>query len=335
MLNLQPFNTIGKAIWDRRGLWSVLILIWVFDFWLSPNLARADAVFLLIGICLFILPHLVPDLHLPAWILIPHWEKRPTYWAVILLVHLIAATCMLGIWRLSPDFFLALLTALVIWHWGSMDTFYLYRNARPSWLIGSIGRGMLVVLAPVFFQPLEVQNFVLNLFGLSHSNILMGLYAFALPLLVVAVVLELMALLVSRFIEGHRSPADLLGHLLESGVLLLLFAWVTPVIGLTFYYLILHSSRHLQRLTIFMPAKRGKVTKVVYPIQNLLDLFQKTKTLVFISLILMAFWLGMQLYQGSSFDQAVMNCLIPPGLFLATHSLTTLLTEFNRGRFED
>ncbi len=335
MLNLQPFNTIGKAIWDRRGLWSVLILIWVFDTWLSPHLAQAEAVFMLIGICLLVLPHGVPDLHLPAWILIPHWEKRPTYWACILVVHLLGAMVMLGIWKLLPEFFLAFFTALVIWHWGSMDTFFLFRLTRPSWLIGSIGRGMLVVLAPVFFQPLEVQDFVLNSFGLSHSNILAALHAFAPHLLLVAIFLELLALFVSGFIEGHRAPADLLGHLLESGVLLLLFAWVSPVLGLTFYFLILHSARHLQRLTIFMPAKRGKVTKVVYPIRNQLDLFQKTKTLVFTSLALMAFWFGTQLYQGKAFDEAVVSCLIPLGLFLVTHSLTTLLTDFNRGRFEE
>ena len=327
--------TIGKAIWDRRGLGLAFILVWAFDTWLSPNLAQADAVFMLIGVSLFILPHGVPDLHLPAWIFIPHWERRPTYWAIILALHLLVAMVMLGFWRLQPELFLALFIALVIWHWGSMDTFHLFRFSRPSWLIGSIGRGMLVVLAPVFFQPLEMQNLVLNSLGLSHSNIFLALHAFAPYLLAVAIALELLAVFVSLMFEGHRALSDLLSHILESGILLLLFAWITPIIGIAFYFLILHSYRHLDRLTIFMPAKRGKVSKPVYPIQNLWVLIRRTKTLVLITLVLMVCWLALQLYQGKVFFDAVMGCLLPLGLFLVTHSLTTLLTDFNRGRFED
>ena len=313
----------------------MFILIWAFDTWLNPNLAQADAVVLLIGLGLFTLPHGVPDFHLPAWILIPHWERRPTYWAIVVALHLLVAMAMLGFWRLQAEFFLALFIALVIWHWGSMDTFRLFRYSRPSWLIGSIGRGMLVVLAPVFFHPLEMQALVLNTTGLSHSNIFMALHDFAPYLLGIAIALELLAIFVSLYFEGNRALSDLLGHLLESGILLLMFAWMTPVISLTYYFLILHSFRHLERLTIFMPAKRGKVSKAVYAVENLLNLLQKTKILAVISLVLVACWLVVQLYQGSVLYDAVMGCLLPLALFLVTHSLTTLLTDFNRGRFED
>ena len=334
MFGSHLIYTIGKAFWDRRGLWLIFILTWIYDIWLSPNIPQAEAIFMLFGLGLFVLPHAIPDLYLPAWILIPRWERRPNYWGVLLMIHVLVAASILGLWKLEPDFGLALFTALIMWHWGSMDTLDLYHFSKPSWIIGSVGRGILVVAAPLFFQPLETQNFIFSLLGLSHSKILTTLYMITPYLLALAVLLEVLAALVAKFIEGHGSSANLWGHLLESVAIVLTFAWVGPVIGLTLYFLIIHSLRHFQRLAHYIPAKRGNVTREINPIRNLGFLYEKTHRLVYTSLFLIACWLGWQLYQGKAFDEAALSCLIPPGLFMVTHTLTTLLTDFNPSKFE-
>ena len=216
-----------------------------------------------------------------------------------------------------------------------MDALRLYPNRGPAWVIGAIGRGTLVFIAPLYFKPLETQEILLSILQTESSHILSTLYSFSKYLLYLAIFLELLSFLASKFIEGRGLPERMAAHGVETLFLLITFSWINPVLSLTFYFLILHAVRHMTRVAAYIPEDRGNMLDTGGLTKTLPNLFQRTNLMTFLAGFTLALWFAWQLYSGHSFRDACLGCLLPLILLMVPHSLVSLLTDFNPKQLND
>lgn len=335
MLQVLILTTIVKPIWEKRWLWIFYLTLWIPN-WLFPDtLNPVQYVLVIVGLTAFAIPHGASDFYLPAWILNPPWERRLSYWATAMGITLVLAIITFGLWHLSINFSIALFSAIIMWHWGSLDTIHLYPHRGPSWVAGSIGRGMLVLMAPLHFRPLDTQELLFSLTGINESFILSTLYSFSYYLLILAIFLEFLAVVINKFVEGRGLPPNLSAHAIESLALLLTFAWVNPLLALTYYFMILHSFRHMRRVPAYIPEARGSLVEGSGLRRNLSYYFQKTNFLTFFAIAGLCCWFGWKIYSGFNLREAAMACILPLSLLLIPHTLVSLLADFNPKRVEE
>jgi Brp/Blh family beta-carotene 15,15'-monooxygenase len=334
MLHVLIFQIIAKPVWDRRGLWGLYLTTWIISWFFPADLIPIQSLLILFALAAFVIPHQAADFFLPAWILNPPWLKRINYWVSVIGLTLALGMITFGIWSLSVNFSIALFAALIMWHWGSLDTVSLYPYRGPSWLVASMGRGMLVLIAPLYFKPLETQELFLNFLGTDQSAILTTLYSFSGYLLILAIVLEILAAMVHKFVRGHGLPDNLFGHLAESLLLILTFALIDPLYGIVFYFLILHSFRHMYRTPVYIPEARGLLLEGDGILKCLSYHFQRTNFVSLILILVTASWFSWQIFTGSTMTQATAACIRPLALLLIPHSLVSLLADFNPKKLE-
>jgi Brp/Blh family beta-carotene 15,15'-monooxygenase len=332
MLRILLFDTFVTPVWDRKWLWALYLSTWVLSWLLHDSLNVLQILFFLFGLVVFTIPHGASDLHIPAWILNPPWENRVSYWILSIGLFTILGAFTWALSTISINFVIALFTGLIIWHWGSMDTIHIYPNRGPAWVIGSVGRGLLVMIAPLYFRPLETQEIILGLINAEQSHILRTLYSYSKYLIILAIILELTAFLANKFIEGNGLPRTMAAHAMESLLLLLTFKLADPVIGLTFYFLILHSIRHMARAVDYIPEGRSHILDGGGLLKTLPNLFQRTNLVTFLAGFILAGWFAWQLKSGSSFHEASLGCLLPIILLMIPHTLISLMTDFNPKR---
>lgn len=335
MLRILLIDRFVNPVWERKWLWLLYLLFWLGSLIFLESVETLQLLFFLFGLVVFTIPHGASDLYLPAWILNPPWELRPLYWLIAFAFLLVVGGITLAVGILSIHFAIALFTGLIIWHWGSMDGLRLYPNRGPSWVIGSIGRGTLVFIAPLYFKPLETQEIILNVLQIDSSHILTTLYSFSKYLLFLAILLELLSFLANKFIEGRGLPRMMAAHGLETLLLLVTFLWVHPILSLTFYFLILHAVRHMTRVAAYIPEERSNLLDTGGLVKTLPNLFQRTNLMTFLAGFALALWFAWQLYQGSDFREASLSCILPLILLMVPHSLVGLLTDFNPKHLND
>jgi hypothetical protein len=194
---------------------------------------------------------------------------------------------------------------------------------------------MLVLIAPLYFKPLETQEIILSLLNTHESHILATLYSFSKYILYLAISIEVMAFLANKFIEGRGIPRAMAAHGAESLCLLATFMWVSPIVSLTFYFLLLHPVRHMIRVVAYIPEGRGHLLDSGGLLKTLPNLFQRTNLMTFLAIFTLALWFGWQLYSGSSFREASLGCVLPIILLMIPHTLVGLLTDFNPKQLGD
>ena len=335
MLRILLIDRFVNPVWERKWLWFLYLSFWIVSWLFLENLETLQLLFLLFGLVVFTIPHGSSDAYLPAWILNPPWELRSAYWLIVFGFLWLAALITVALGALSINFSIALFTGVIIWHWGSMDALRLYPNRGPSWVIGSIGRGMLVFIAPLYFKPLETQEVILSILQIEHSHILATLYSFSKYLLYLAISLEVLSFLANKFIEGRGLPPTMAAHIFESMLLLLTFMWVSPMLSITFYFLIIHAVRHMMRVAHCIPEERSNLLDNGGVMKTLPNLFQRTNLMTFLAGFALAIWFIWQLYTGSGFREATLACLLPLILLMFPHSMVSLLTDFNPKRLND
>ena len=334
MLHVIFINTIAKPIWEKRWLWVLYLALWLPNWLPFPNQDLAYHTFVLAALALFVIPHGVADLYLPAWILNPPWERQLAYWGAIMGIIAILAVATLGLYWLSINFSIALFSAIIMWHWGSLDTLRVYPHRGPSWVVGSMGRGMLVLVAPLFFQPLETQELILSLTRSEESFILTTLYSFSKYILILAIFLEILAVILNKFVEARGLPPKISAHATESLFILLTFAYAQPLLGLTFYFLILHSFRHINRVPAYISETRGNFGESGGTFRNFSYYFQRTNLITFVIILLMGGWFAWNIYRGFDLFQATQASLQPLFLLLIPHTFVSLLADFNPKHYE-
>ncbi|SVC06477.1 uncharacterized protein METZ01_LOCUS259331, partial [marine metagenome] len=234
MLRILLFDTFVTPVWERKWLWLLYISIWAMSWLFLDSLIFVQILFFLFALMVFTIPHGASDFYIPAWILNPRGENRGSYWVLTLGIFALLGAFTWALSVISINFVIALYAGLIIWHWGSMDTIHIYPNRGPTWVIGSIGRGLLVMIAPLYFNPLETQEIILGLINTEQSHILTTLHSFSKYLVTLAISLELIAFLAYKFIEDMGLPRTMAAHATESLLLLLTFKLVNPMISLTF-----------------------------------------------------------------------------------------------------
>ncbi len=200
---------------------------------------------LLFSALLFGLPHGAYDF----WILFDTTRRaRRSFRGLIGLLgtYLLLASAVVGIWYFLPGAVLIGFLALTAWHFGSGDAVW-EAASTGDWFVNSLGRGLLVMSAPLAFYPHESGS-VLEKLDASSAEILLSFAPYALAFGILLILLNNFAAL------WHNSGlmiASRLLILLESIFLLSFFWLTTPLLAVTIYLIGVHSWRHLLRLEIY------------------------------------------------------------------------------------
>jgi len=119
----------------------------------GENSETAGAWLLLFSALLFGLPHGAYDF----WILFDSTrrERRSSKLLLgLLATYLLLASAVVVVWYFAPGIVLIGFLALTAWHFGSGDAIWETEN-QNDWLINSLGRGLLVMSAPLAFYQDE------------------------------------------------------------------------------------------------------------------------------------------------------------------------------------
>ena len=197
---------------------------------LAPRLALLIAPWLFLSSAILLgVPHGACDPWVPGWV--RHRPTRPLFLMLFFVVYLAISALYLGLWRLSPfpaTLFFLFLTA---WHWGSADASWEF---PPSgrWLMFSLSRGSLVMLAPFAFHPAEAWQ-VVRLMATDAPDCPPSPYFLA----------GLAGALVLQFFSRASWKTWI-----ETLLLLGLFYLAPPLLSVGIYFMAFHAWRHLLRL---------------------------------------------------------------------------------------
>lgn len=150
------------------------------------------------------------------------------------------------VWYLLPGAILIGFLALTAWHFGSGDAIW-ETNNQSDWLMNSLGRGLLVMSAPLAFYPNE-SGAVLAKLNAGSSEVLLSAAPYALA---VGILLISLNNFFALFRRSESFTADRLVTLLETVLLLGFFRLTTPLLAVTVYLIGVHSWRHLLRLELY------------------------------------------------------------------------------------
>lgn len=156
------------------------------------------------------------------------------------------AAAVVIVWYFLPGIVLVGFLALTAWHFGSGDA--VWETENPSdWIWNSLGRGLLVMFAPLTFHPNESGS-VLAKLDASSAEILLLAAPFTLAIGIALIALNNCAAL---FRNSKPATESRLLTLVET-VLIVLFFWLTtPLLAVTIYLIGVHSWRHLLRLELY------------------------------------------------------------------------------------
>lgn len=236
--------------------WASLCAAPLCDLLLGTRANRVGVWLLLLSALLFGLPHGASDLQ----VLKRTQAKRTSFvWAV--LAYLGLALVVLALWAFSPSVALILFLAVSAWHFGEGDAIW-SREEERSWPLEAIGRGLLIVMAPVCFHPTEAGSILSVLLSGDDTaraeRTITTLQFLAGPLLLVALGLVAASSIASRRAKSPavgRTPLvvpsnSLALRWIEIALLLFAFWATTPLLALAFYFIGVHSWRHILRLQI-------------------------------------------------------------------------------------
>lgn len=156
------------------------------------------------------------------------------------------ASVVVVVWYFLPGAVLIGFLALTAWHFGSGDDVWETEN-RSDWLLSSLGRGLLVVSAPLAFYPIESGS-VLTRLDDNSTGILLSAAPYALA---AGITLILFGGFFAFLRASALSIASRFIVLLETIFLLIFFWLTTPLLAVTIYLIGVHSWRHLLRLEIY------------------------------------------------------------------------------------
>jgi beta-carotene 15,15'-dioxygenase len=196
---------------------------------------------LLASALLFGLPHGAYDF----WILSDATQHEPNKFRSLFkksAIYLLLVIVTVGVWYFLPSVALISFLALTAWHFGSGDA--IWESVETfAWLINSLGRGLLIISAPLAFYPKET-GFVLAKLDANSTEMLIYLAPFTLTIGIILQVINAI----------YTLKTDLQTQIsawLEPVILLIFFWLTTPLLAVTVYLVGVHSWRHLLRLNVY------------------------------------------------------------------------------------
>lgn len=218
---------------------------WLLGVVSGENSETVGAWLLLGSALLFGLPHGAYDF----WILFDSTRRKSRLSGAffgLVAAYLALALFVVGVWYFLPGVVLIGFVTLTAWHFGSGDAIW-ETEGRADWLLNSLGRGLLVISAPLAFYQVESAA-VLAKLDAGSTGILLSAAPYTLTVGVLLIVLNNFAAL---FRVPERKTARRLSTLLETAFLLIFFWLTTPLLAVTVYLVGVHSWRHLLRLEIY------------------------------------------------------------------------------------
>jgi len=211
--------------------WMSLAAGWLLSVALGSNAAIWGSWFLLASAFLLGIPHGAEDF----WIL-RKIARKTSLNLFLLAAYLLLILCAVAFWLSFPFACLTVFLLLSVWHFGSGDAVWETWRSGKIFFIASLGRGLIVLFAPLFFHPTE------------SLAILSGLSENAKSIISIAPLLFLLGIffsIISLVFKGKKSSL----FILES-LLLVIFFWIipSPLFAITFYFVGVHSWRHFLRI---------------------------------------------------------------------------------------
>lgn len=207
-----------------------------------------------LSLVLFGLPHGAVD-HLAVPRLLGG-KATPGLIAAVGLLYLVLAGLYLGLWFRAPAAAFALFIALTWLHWGGGDLHALLAFAagdaapgRAFRVFALLARGGLPMLVPLLAFPGTYREVAASLTGLFGRA---GVPAWVFdPLFRLAAGAALAALALASLVLAWRAGGGLFrAYSLETGLLAVYFALVSPVLAVGLYLCLWHAPRHVARLAL-------------------------------------------------------------------------------------
>jgi len=211
--------------------WMSLAAGWLLSVVLGSDTATWGSWFLLASTFLLGIPHGAWDF----WIL-RKIARKTSFNLFLLAAYLLLIFCVVAFWLSSPFACLIVFLLLSVWHFGSGDAVWETWCSRKFFVVVSLGRGLILLFAPLFFHPTE------SLAILSSLSENAELIISVAPLLFL---LGIFFSIMSLVFKGGKSFL----FILES-LLLVIFFWIIPssLFAITFYFVGVHSWRHFLRI---------------------------------------------------------------------------------------
>lgn len=253
-------------LWPSRVVLGSLAIAFAFGLevpkWLEYGPFLASLVFL--GLPHGALDHLVPD-RLSGRV------RTSRSMAAVILLYIALGGLYLVFWTLTPVAAFAFFIVLTWFHWGQGDLHALkILEYRPKKLPDSIGtvfvRGGLPMLVPLIAHPEVYREVFLNASGIFGSNpsgtdnwVFEPTFRIVAGLALVVVAAFLFFKRISEASTEERG--SVVGEALETGLLVVYFVVVPPVLAVGLYFCIWHATRHIARLALLDKSSRKSLER--------------------------------------------------------------------------
>jgi len=241
--------------------------------------------------------------------------------------YLILVILTVCIWFFLPSFALIGFLALTAWHFGSGDAIW-ETDLEHNWLTRSLGRGLLVMAAPLTFYPQESGAVLAKL----DPNSVETLIAFAPYALGIGIVLFFLNNLSLIF---HSSKIDLRRESLVwlETIFLLIFFWLTtPLLAVTIYLVGVHSWRHLLRLNVY--EQNGKMSEFDSVWQNIKRFHQRALPMTILSLVGLALIVWLWRLRISDLSDKTSAYLVLLSALTVPHAILITWTELKLNKLQ-
>lgn len=302
--------------------WASLFVGWLLGVSAGENSETLGAWLLLASALLFGLPHGACDF----WIMFGATRKETNQFRALgklLTAYLVLAFFIGGIWYFLPGAALISFLGLTAWHFGSGDAVW-ESDVKLDWLLNSLGRGLLVISAPLAFYPRE-SGFVFAKLDANSSEILVFLAPYTLAF-------GMFLLLLNNFFALFQKSKINFGkqflNWLETFFLLLFFWLTTPLLAVTVYLVGVHSWRHLLRLNVYEQNERAFERNTLW--LNIVRFHRRALPLTLVSLIGLALIVWLLQLRISNLADQISAYLVLLSALTVPHAMLITLTELKR-----
>lgn len=299
--------------------WISLLAGSLLSTWAGEKSETLGGWLLLTSALAFGLPHGAYDF----WILSDNTQNKSNKARSLvksLFSYLALVIVTLAIWYFLPSLALLGFLALTAWHFGSGDAIW-ERDLEHNWLTSSLGRGLLVLSAPLAFYPNESGAVLAKL----DSNSVGTLITIAPYVLVIGIFFFLLdnVLLISRNSKIDLSRESFVW--LETLILLIFFWLTTPLLAITIYLVGVHSWRHLLRLNVY--EQDGKMGEFDGVWQNIKRFHQRSLPMTILSLIGLALIFLIWPFRISDLSDKTSAFLVLLSVLTVPHAMLITWTE--------
>ncbi len=177
-------------------------------------------------------------------------KKTTTHLIKLLTIYLLIAVLIVGIWFYFQSFAIVSFLALTVWHFGSGDAIW-ETTDKKHLIISSLGRGFILMFAPLNFFPKESGTVLMKLVTNESTEVVAFLINAAPYIFTIGILLVLINCFVFKAKNSKLISEKQLILLVETALLIIFFWLTTPLLAVTIYLIGVHSWRHLLRIGVY------------------------------------------------------------------------------------